>query len=118
MARRKKEENDTPKISHNLSEVKAEIAKRARAIVACKKQRAETNAEIAEHRAAIVNLGVPKKAFDAALYYYELDEDQRQGLDLGYAIAREALGLPFKQGDLWDGDDNFGPSAEENEAAA
>lgn len=86
----------------DLNKVKREAAKALKRVSELKDARSETTEEIAAIRARMVTMGIPKAAFDAALRYKGLDEDQRRGLDAGYALAREAIGLPFDaQGELF-----------------
>jgi uncharacterized protein (UPF0335 family) len=90
-------ENDARMIS-----IKADIASAAQRVTRLKEERGEINEVIAEIRAHVVTLGVPKAAFDMAMKYASFDEDKRKGFDLAYSIAREALGLPVSaQGDLF-----------------
>lgn len=94
----------------DLTKVKKEVAKSLKRVEELKHSREDTNEEISSIRTKMVTMGVPKKAFDLALAYKLMDEDKRRGLDAGYALAREAIGLPFDaQGEL------FIPSEDEEE---
>jgi uncharacterized protein (UPF0335 family) len=87
---------------NNLTSTKREIKQVAEAVQRMKDERQEINESIAERRAKLVTLGIPKAAFDMAMKYLNWDEDKRRGFDTAYSIAREAIGLPFNdQGDLF-----------------
>lgn len=97
----------------DLTKVKREVVKGLKRVEELKNARSETGDEIAAIRSRMVMLGVPKRAFDQALAYKAMDEDKRRGLDAGYTLAREAIGLPFDaQGEL------FIPTEEEAEEQA
>ncbi|WP_435310656.1 hypothetical protein [Primorskyibacter sedentarius] len=66
-----------------------------------KDERKQTQAEIQAAREEIVALGIPKKAFDMALAYSKMDEEQRKGFDTAYTLVRKAIGLPV-QAELFD----------------
>ena len=51
-------------------------------------------------REKIQSLGCSKEAFDAALKYWNWDDDKRAGYDFDYAVARHALEVPV-EGDLF-----------------
>lgn len=86
----------------NINALKADIKKVAEKIIKLKSKRSEVNADIKAHREGLESKGISKQSFDAALRYYEKDPEQREGFDLGYNIAREALGVPMQEG-LFDG---------------
>ena len=77
----------------NLSETKETIRDAVRAILSLKNERKEINSAIAEERAKVVNCGVPKAALDLAIRMKEMDVEDRNAIDEGYAIARDALGM-------------------------
>lgn len=77
----------------NLTKTKDDIKKAAQEIIRLKKKRAEINADIASQRAKVETYGIPKRAFDAALAYFEAEEDKQRDFDAGYQIVREALGV-------------------------
>lgn len=89
--------DEKPTIGHNLTELKKKIATAISSVKGLKNERAETNAAIAEVRASLVALGIPKPAFDMALRYLEWEPEKREGFDLAYAIVREAGGLPIAE---------------------
>lgn len=99
-------------IGHNIGPTKDKVASAAKQIIELEKQRSQVNAEMAEVRSAVEALGIPKRAFAATIQYLKLDADQRAGLDQGYVLAREAVGLPV-QGVMFD----LAPAKEEQEAA-
>lgn len=80
---------------HNLNKLKASIADAINGVKRLKVERTDINAEIAELRANMETLGIPKKAFDMAMTYMNMDPDKREGFDIAYAIVREAGGLPM-----------------------
>lgn len=58
------------------------------------------NASVQAVREQVESFGVSKAAFDMAMRYARMDEEQRQGFDVAYAVVRKALGLPI-QSDLF-----------------
>lgn len=78
----------------NLSETKDIIRNAVPRIVGLKLKRKDINAEIAAEREKVNACGVPKQALDHAIKIKEMDPDVRQEFDEGYAIARDAIGLP------------------------
>lgn len=111
-------DDEAPKTIHddgaNLTAITQQVADYARQVVDLRKQREETNAEIAEVRAKVEALGVQKKAFDDAVRYQQADPEKRQGYDLSYSIARKAVGLPM---DLFDSAGIELPEQSKGEAA-
>lgn len=87
-------------VHHNLSKVKDAIKDGIQKVRDLKEDREDTNAGIAEVRARLAALGIPKKAFDMALQYADMDPDKREGFDIAYALVREVAGLPM-QDDLF-----------------
>lgn len=87
-------------IGHNVSKLKEEIRKAISSVNELKKDREDTNAEMQAIREKLNALGIPKKAFDMALAYVNLDPDKREGFDIAYALVREVAGLPL-QDDLF-----------------
>ena len=85
----------------NLSETKDIIRNAVPKIVNLKERRKTINAEIAEVREQVNAAGVPKKALDHAIRVKEMDPEDRQRFDEGYAIARDAIGLRMS-GSLFD----------------
>lgn len=93
--------------THNLTELKKLIADSIKSVTELKKDRADVNAEIAAVRAKLVSQGIPKKAFDMAMNYINMDPDDREGFDVAYALVREAGGLPMQE-DLFTAADRMG----------
>lgn len=93
--------------THNLTELKKLIADSIKAVTELKKDRADVNAEIGAVRAKLVAQGIPKKAFDMAMAYINMDPDDREGFDVAYALVREAGGLPMQE-DLFTAADRMG----------
>jgi len=87
-------------VHHNLTKVKEAITSGITKVRDLKGEREDVNAGIAEVRASLAALGIPKKAFDMALAYLDMDPDKREGFDIAYALVREAGGLPM-QDDLF-----------------
>lgn len=81
----------------NLSETKTVIKEAVAKILGLKTERAEINAAIGEQRARVKNYGVPPAALDLAIRMREADPEDRQKMDEGYAIARDALGLGLQR---------------------
>lgn len=75
-----------------------------------KNDRADVNAEIQAVRENMNALGIPKKAFDMAMKYMDMDPEDRESFDIAYALVRKAGGLPM-QDDLFE-------AAERRQAAA
>lgn len=89
-----------PEIDHNLKKVKDAIREAIGEINQHKEERDDTNAQIQAIREKLKALGIPKKAFDMALSYVNMDPDKREGFDIAYALVREVAGLPL-QDDLF-----------------
>lgn len=81
----------------NLSETKDIVRNAVPKIINLKEQRKQINAEIAEVREKVNAAGVPKKALDHAIRVKEMDPEDRQRFDEGYAIARDAIGVPHSR---------------------
>src|SRR4051812_26890704 len=81
----------------NLSETKETIRNVVPAIINLKSDRKEINAKIQELRERVNAAGVPKAALDYAIRMKEMDPEDRQRLDEGYAISRDALGISFQR---------------------
>lgn len=78
----------------NLSETKDIIRNAVPEIINLKNQRKQLNEQIAAAREKVNAAGVPKRALDHAIKIKEMDPEDRQAFDEGYAIARDAIGLP------------------------
>ena len=59
--------------------------------------RQEANEVMAEVRASLEVLSIPRKAFARALEAMDMDPDKRKVYDIAYRICREALGTPVDQ---------------------
>lgn len=77
----------------NLTDTKNTIRDSVARIMKLKNERKELNAAIGEQRARVKNCGVPPAALDLAIRMKEVDQEDRQAHDEGYAIARDALGM-------------------------
>lgn len=66
-------------------------------IINLKKDRTAINEEIAAIRANVEAAGVPKKALDHAIRVLDMDPQDRERFDEGYAIARDAVGLSMSR---------------------
>lgn len=93
--------------THNLTDLKKLISDSLKRVSELKKDRADVNADIASVRATLVAQGIPKKAFDMAMNYINMDPDDREGFDVAYALVREAGGLPMQE-DLFTAADRMG----------
>ena len=102
MARRKQVTTDAPpRLGGNLDVMKADIQRYIDDIIQAETERSVCNETISAARANIKSLGINTKGFAWALAYFKLDDDQRDNIDLSFAICREAVGLPV-QADLFD----------------
>ena len=88
--------------SGNLKPLMKKIADAYKKINEAKLERGSANANIADQLTSLEAEGISKKAMRMAMTYVEMDEDQRLGFDIAYAVAREALGQPI-QGDMFRG---------------
>lgn len=87
-------------LSGNVSDLKRLISRTLQEVKQLKLDRADVNDDINAKRAALAAKGIPKKAFDMAAAYIDMDPDDREGFDIAYALVREAGGLPM-QDDLF-----------------
>lgn len=87
-------------LGHNITKVKDAIRDAIRDVTELKKDREDVNADMQAIREKLNALGIPKKAFDMALQYVNMDPDKREGFDIAYALVREVAGLPL-QDDLF-----------------
>ena len=85
----------------NLSETKDIVRNAVPKIVNLIDRRKAINADIAEIREQVNAAGIPKKALDHAIKVKQMDPEDRQRFDEGYAIARDAIGLKMS-GSLFD----------------
>lgn len=76
------------------------IAKSEKGLQKIDDKRAELNAEKAHITAKLVDKGLNKDALKAAFKYFRTPEEKREGFDLTYQFARQALGCPI-QDDLF-----------------
>lgn len=65
-------------------------------------KRDDINAAIGEKRARVKALGISKKAFDFGMKRRLMDPEDRNTLDDNYSIVCDALGVPLKQGELFE----------------
>lgn len=77
----------------NLTNAKEMVRNTVPKIINLKKDRTAINEEISSLRANVEAAGVPKKALDHAIKMMEMDPQDRERFDEGYAIARDAIGL-------------------------
>jgi len=92
-----------PQIGGNLTKLKKDIVAGIKKIAKHKADRTSSNDEIAAIRSGLEAKGIHKAALDMAIKYSLWDEDKREGFDIAYEIAREAIALPFNpQGDLFE----------------
>lgn len=77
----------------NLSNAKEMVRQSVPNIINLKKDRTAINEQIAAIRANVEAAGVPKKALDHAIRVLDMDPQDRERFDEGYAIARDAVGL-------------------------
>lgn len=103
--------------THNLTELKQIIADAIKGVTQLKNERKDIGVEIQSIRSKLVTYGVPKKAFDMALSYINMDPDDREGFDVAYALVREAGGLPMQE-DLFSAADRLGRAKVEEEEGA
>lgn len=104
-------------LNGNISDLKTLIAQTLKNVKALKLDRADINDDINSQRAKLAAKGIPKKAFDMAAAYLDMDPDDREGFDIAYALVREAGGLPI-QDDLFTAADRKGSEKVEPEADA
>lgn len=81
----------------NLSNAKEMVRQSVPKIINLKKDRTAINEEIASIRANVEAAGVPKKALDHAIRVLDMDPQDRERFDEGYAIARDAVGLSMSR---------------------
>jgi uncharacterized protein (UPF0335 family) len=103
----------------NLSETKDLIRNAVPRILNLKQQRKDINAEIAAEREKVNAAGVPKRALDHAIRVKEMDPEDRAQFDEGYAIARDAIGLPQSKSlfDFISSSDDAGEEGEDDSEA-
>lgn len=94
-------------VKGNITDLKHLIAQTLKDVKALKLDRADINEDIGARRAALAARGIPKKAFDMAASYLDMDPDDREGFDIAYALVREAGGLPLQE-DLFTAADRKG----------
>jgi N-acyl-D-aspartate/D-glutamate deacylase len=99
MAKKEKQHN-VVELGGNISGLLESVATARDKIIQLKKKRMEINSEIKAIREGMEAKGIVKKSFDLALSYFEASPEQREGLDEGYLLAREGMGLPVKGAQL------------------
>ena len=60
----------------------------------CEAERKQVNANLADCRAELEEMGINKKAAAQARQYARLTENQQEGFDQSYSTIRDALGEP------------------------
>jgi hypothetical protein len=86
----------------NITKVKKDVAAIDLKITKIEEQMAALAEQKQAHRDDIKAMGIPKGAFDKARRDKAMDPDKREENDMGYQIAREALGItlhPFETAD-------------------
>lgn len=78
------------------ADLNKKIAAAIEKIKTLRADRASINAEIAAVIANVEEMGVNRHAFRHALRYSDMSPEQRQGLDLSYALVRSAIQLPLQ----------------------
>lgn len=79
-----------------IGDLKKLIVQARNTLIAAKGDRDEANADIALALETCANAGIGKKAFRMALQYAEMNDDDKAGFDVAYAICREAFGHPME----------------------
>ena len=79
----------------NVSNVKRDIKDGVQKIERYKQHRKAANEGIAQVKSDLAAKGIPKKALTMAMSYLDMTPEQREGFDVAYVIAREALELPI-----------------------
>lgn len=95
MSKAQRKEKEVPQIGGNISGVKEALLKYRDEVIRLKEERAVINADITAIMERAEAEGIPKKAFRAALNYYESSPEQREGYHDGYTICLEAWGMPM-----------------------
>lgn len=88
----------------NISGLKADIQEGVKKLENLADERTAINASMNSIRSDLEAKGVHKKALNMAMQYLNMDPDKREGFDIAYSIVREAMGLDFEQGELFEGD--------------
>ena len=76
----------------NLTAIKRDLLKAKNQVLDINRKIKELQAEKQHVRDGVETMGIPKKAFDAAIRVAEMDADKRQAYDFGYEITRDAVG--------------------------
>lgn len=97
MARKAKAGDSDKRGVTNLTEAKEVVRNAVPSILNLKEQRKAINEEIASIRERVNACGVPKRALDHAIKIKEMDPDDRERFDEGFAIARDAIGLSMSR---------------------
>ncbi len=98
-----KSDQAPPAPEGNISKLMEDVKSAAAKVNTLSAKRQGINDDINAIRHDMEAKGISRKAFDAALAYSNQDPEKREGFDVAYSIAREAMGVPL-QGDLFDGD--------------
>lgn len=96
-------EEKVAKMGGNIRPLQQDVRKAKDDIDKLVLERKAINAKIKEKRESMANLLGSKRAFDLASEYVDLTDNQKDGFDTAYIIARESLGAPVKgaQADLF-----------------
>ena len=79
----------------NIGALKDLVRRAAAEYAGLKEKRTSINEKCAAIREEVAAAGVPKAAFTMAMLDLERTNEQRHARDVGYEIARDALGSPF-----------------------
>lgn len=91
---------DGAAVNYSPKELKVSIQGWVERIWSLKDQRAAINADIVAARAEAKAAGINVHALNAAMAYAAMSPDVRTGFDFSYDLARDAVGLPYQQGEL------------------
>lgn len=89
----------TPPATHNIAEITKVVTEAVAEMDRLIEERGSINEQLVACRRRCVEVGVSRQALGDALSYRNLDVESRPGYDVGYELAREAIGLPL-QGEL------------------
>ena len=88
----------------NINALKKDAKDAVDKVTSLKNERSAINDKINAVRSDLEAKGIPKKAFDMAMNYMNMDPEKREGFDIEYEIVREAISLPLEgTGDLFEG---------------
>lgn len=81
----------------NLSETKEIVRNAVPELVNLKKERKAINEQMAAIRERVNAAGIPKKALEHAIRVREMEPDDREAFDEGYAIVRDVIGCSMSR---------------------